>query len=64
MNTTFKFQPCTCDNQILLSPGYVCETCMGIVGESREKTDATRMEYDASYFEQLEDQQLQAGFAA
>ncbi len=48
---------CTCPSQLLLSPGCVCELCMGLIADldCPEYGHATPQEkFDLSYFEALE----------
>jgi hypothetical protein len=59
----YATQLCSCINQHLLTPGQHCELCGGMVPmpgqeEHQEPT------YTAAYFEALEDQLCQQGYAA
>ena len=64
MNTHTYTNICTCDNQILLTPGCTCETCMGIVPERTEASESPWEIYSAAYFESLEDELLNQDLAA
>jgi hypothetical protein len=66
MNTiTYISATCTCTNQHLLTPGVVCEICMGMVPEQSFETEQpSATAYGPEYFEAIEQMQVDSGLAA
>lgn len=59
----FSFHLCSCVNQYLLTPGQHCELCGGMVPVPGQE-EQLELSYTAAYFEALEDQLSQQGYAA
>ena len=64
MKTYVNDITCSCENQMLLTPGRICENCMGSVPESGEVADKQAGFYSTDYFEALENEQTEKGLAA
>ena len=55
INTTPFQAPCSCLNQYLLTPGSLCDICMGQVpAREAEAAKETSSRFDDDYFEALE----------
>ena len=62
MNTSYHILPtCTCANHTLLTPGLICEICMGVVTESTPQPES---HFEVDYFEALEEQLSKEDLAA
>lgn len=62
MKTITAITFCTCENQSLLSPGCICDICMGSVPDKEFKSAPTANDlFGPDYFEALEQMQMDGG---